>query len=318
MAFKTISERFIKSLSVPEYRTIIAGILFLICTQALHSIGVQENSAFKNKAWNHNVQKPCIYAPEDSAIFAELIEKALEFNWYSLGKSDVIEKVATHFLGFPYKAGTLEHDGKETLIINLREFDCTTFIEHVMALSLNIMNKEVTFEDYCQQLKKIRYRGGIIDGYPSRLHYFSDWLHDNEKKDLIKIIHIPGHSVILEKQINFMSTHPGNYNKLGNADFLKEIKTQEEEIIQRTFTYIPQEKISVATSEIRSGDLIAITTNIAGLDIMHTGLSIRINNQMHLIHASSRSNKVIISGDNLHDEVNKNKLMSGIMVARIK
>ena len=37
-------------------------------------------------------------------------------------------------------------------------------------------------------ITRIRYRGGRLAGYPSRLHYFTDWLLDNERRGLIEII----------------------------------------------------------------------------------------------------------------------------------
>ena len=297
----------------------ITVLIFLLLTQNLQAIKSEENAVNRHAQDRFNSFSNCIYKTEDSIIFTQLITKALESEWQSLSLQQVIEKVATHFLDYPYKAATLEHDGPETLIINMREFDCTTFIENVIALSQNINNQKFSFREYCDQLKTIRYRGGIIDRYPSRLHYFSDWLYDNDKKGLVEVMDISNHSVPLTGKINFMSTHTDSYNKLErNPDIINEIKTQEAAINERNINYIPQEKINLATSGIKSGDLIAITTEIDGLDIMHTGFSIKINGELHLIHASSESETVIISDKSLHDKVNDNKLMTGIVVARVK
>jgi len=38
------------------------------------------------------------------------------------------------------------------------------------------------------QLQLVRYRGGIIDGYPSRLHYTTDYWYDNERKGVLKVV----------------------------------------------------------------------------------------------------------------------------------
>ena len=43
--------------------------------------------------------------------------------------------LASCFIGFPYKAGTLEQEN-EPLVVNLSEFDCVTFVETVLALKL--------------------------------------------------------------------------------------------------------------------------------------------------------------------------------------
>ena len=47
--------------------------------------------------------------------------------------------VLSNGLGFvdtPYKAGTLEVDDTEDLIINCDEVDCTTFVEYALAMAL--------------------------------------------------------------------------------------------------------------------------------------------------------------------------------------
>lgn len=305
-------------ISFSGYWITITAVVLLLSTQNLEAIKYEEDAFNRDSQDRCNSLSDYIYKTEDSIIFTQLIKKALESDWQSLSIQEVIEKVATHFLAYPYKAGTLEHDGKEALIINLREFDCTTFIENVIALSQNIRNQKFSFREYCDQLKNLRYRNGIIDHYPSRLHYFSDWLYDNEKKGLVKVINFPELSMPMTKKINFMSAHTGSYDKLIYPDFVDEIKIQEKAIDNRIFRYIPQEKIKPASFGIKSGDLIAITTVIDGLDIMHTGFSIKINGELHLIHASSVSEKIIISDKCLHDKINENRLMSGIVVAQVE
>ncbi len=320
----TANKHFLKyfhlvSISFSRNWITITVLIFLMSSQNLQAVKFEEDALISYIPGNYSAYSNCIYTTEDSVIFTQLMKKALESDWQTLTLQEVIEKIATHFLDYPYKAGTLEHDGQETLIINLREFDCTTFIENVIVLSQNISNQKFSFQEYCDQLKMIRYRGGIIDRYPSRLHYFSDWLYDNEKKDLVKVVDFSEHSVPLGKEINFMSTHTDSYDKLNrNQYFADEIKTWEAAINNRIFNYIPQEEINRAASGIQSGDLIAITTGIDGLDIMHTGFSIIINGELHLIHASSDAKKVIISDKSLHDKINDNKLMSGIVVALVK
>jgi len=39
------------------------------------------------------------------------------------------------FPGAPYQTGTLEMPGREKLVVNLHAFDCTTFVETVLALA---------------------------------------------------------------------------------------------------------------------------------------------------------------------------------------
>ena len=44
-------------------------------------------------------------------------------------------EIGKFFLGTPYVAGTLETKGAEHLVVNLREYDCVTFVENVVALA---------------------------------------------------------------------------------------------------------------------------------------------------------------------------------------
>ncbi|WP_373397222.1 N-acetylmuramoyl-L-alanine amidase-like domain-containing protein [Algoriphagus halophilus] len=69
--------------------------------------------------------------------------------------------------------------------------------------------------------------------------------------------------------------------------------------------------------EIQSGDLIAITTSMSNLDVVHTGFAIEKNGRIHLLHASSKNQEVEISEKPLSDYLAGNKSQSGIMVARL-
>ena len=87
---------------------------------------------------------------------------------------------ALSFLDVPYVANTLEMDGEEELVINCDEVDCTTFVEYVMALAKTPeqANGDISETAFAENLTKIRYRNGKIDGYTSRLHYVSDWINN--------------------------------------------------------------------------------------------------------------------------------------------
>ena len=82
---------------------------------------------------------------------------------------EILVKTAKYFLETPYLAHTLETE-PETLTINLREFDCTTFAESCLAISKCIKNEKTNFESFCTELKNIRnYKGNVFD-YISRFH----------------------------------------------------------------------------------------------------------------------------------------------------
>lgn len=120
------------------------------------------------------------------------------------------------FLGTPYVAQTLEAGSKEHLIINTRQLDCTTFVETILALTTCHRYNQTTFRDFCRHLRRIRYRGGEIKDYTSRLHYFTWWGEDNERMGFVKNISRDGFPFTAQQtiNINYMSTHPTTYKQL--------------------------------------------------------------------------------------------------------
>lgn len=255
-----------------------------------------------------------LYLEEDK----EIIEKAITT---LSGEKDsdisaLMVKVGTYFLGTPYVAHTLE-TGEEQLVINLREMDCTTFAEYCLALSLTLRNSAPSFEHFAAELEKIRYRFGTVEGYSSRLHYFCDWIYQNEQKGLVKdlsreIAHSP-----LTKKIDFMSTHPDSYGQLKeNPALVKVIALQEEEISKREMYYIPKSMLAEVEGKLREGDLVGITTGVEGLAISHVGILMEKSGRIHLLHASSAAGKVLISDTSLEAYLVNSKSATGIMVVR--
>lgn len=226
-------------------------------------------------------------------------------------------KVGTFFKETPYVASTLEiNPEKEKLVINLREMDCTTFAENCLAISRTIKSNKPTFEKFTAELQEIRYRNGKIDGYPSRLHYFSDWIYNNAQKKLVKRVSKEIADIPYPLHVNFMSTHPGSYIQLKDSTLIPIIAKQELEISSRTMYYIPKDRISEFEDKLMDGDIAGITTNINGMDIMHVVLLVRQGEHIHLLHASSSAGKVILSDETLEEYLNSSKRATGIMVAR--
>jgi Protein of unknown function (DUF1460) len=231
--------------------------------------------------------------------------------------NEVIIEIAQSFLGVDYAANTLEAPGKEQLLINLQTLDCVTFYENSLVLARCIKKNTMTFEDYKNELQFVRYRGGILDKYPSRLHYTSDYFFDNEKKSVLKNVTKEIGGVVYKKKINFMSAHIDSYLQLReNPEFVKMIAAQEAEMNKRTMYHIPKSKVKKTASQINNGDIIGITTTIEGLDCTHTGIAVWQNKELHMIHAPIPGSKVQITEASLWEYLIKIKKDAGIMVAR--
>jgi len=232
---------------------------------------------------------------------------------------DIIVEIGKSFIGTDYEAFAIEKDGEEQLVINLTGLDCTTFLENALVFSRLIKKGKTTFEDYQSELSYIRYRNGIINRYPSRLHYFSDWIYDNVEKEIVEDITKEIGGEPINFNLNFMSTHPQFYKQLKEKpDFIPFIEKQEKEIACRSYYYIPKEKVLSVEDKILNGDLIAFTTSKEGLDIGHVGIAIKMEDgRIHLLHAPVPGSKVQISENHLSGYINKLKNDTGIIVLRV-
>lgn len=259
-----------------------------------------------------------IYSESDVEICNAKFELAIDKNLIKKSIGDVIVEIGKSFIGTDYLAHGLEKDGDEQLVINLTGLDCTTFLENSLVLARCIKTGKTSFEDYLNELQLIRYRDGIIDKYPSRLHYFSDWIYDNEKKGIVEDMTKDIGGKKIKFNLNYMSTHPENYKHLiENPDFIPAIKKQEKEISCREYYFIPKAELKSKEDQIRNGDIIAITTTVEGLDIGHTGIAIKMDDgRIHLLHAPSKNTKVQITVEPLSDYLMRYKRHSGVIVLR--
>ncbi len=225
--------------------------------------------------------------------------------------------VGKTFLGTPYVAKTLEIGETESLVINLQGLDCTTFVENVLAFSLLTKEDNSTFDDFIKVLEKIRYKNGVLNGYPSRLHYFSEWITNNNKKGLVTNITGEIGGTISTKKINFMSTHHELYPYLkNNNDNLEKIKASENYLNNQEICILPKNDIEANEHLIKSGDIIALTTSIKGLDITHTGIAtLEKDGRIHLLHAST-TGTVKVSKKSLVEYLKGIKNNTGIIVVR--
>jgi hypothetical protein len=259
-----------------------------------------------------------VFSEKDVEVCNSKFQFAVEKNLTEKSIGDVIVEIGKSFIGTDYLAHGLEKDGDEQLVINFSGLDCTTFLENSLVLARCIKKGKTSFEDYQKELQFIRYRNGVIDEYPSRLHYFSDWIYDNVKKGIVDDVteEIGGKKIIFK--VNFMSTHPESYKHLKeNSEFIPIIKKQEKQIGCREYYFIPKEDLNSKEEFIQNGDLLAVTTTVEGLDIGHIGIAVKMDNgKIHLLHAPTENTEVQITEQPLSDYLMKFKRHSGVIVLR--
>ena len=262
-----------------------------------------------------NKQDELVMQPRDKEIVEGILKKLQHDQKLESGL--LMIKVGELLLETPYVANTLEVGGNEKMVINLRELDCTTFAENCLAFVRTVHHDNPTFQTFVDELRAIRYRDGILSEYPSRLHYFSDWIFNNDKKKTVKNISNEFGNIAFENRVNFMSNHPEDYPVLKKRpDFVQEIALQEKEISNRKKQFIPKSKFKEFESLLHDGDILGLTTSIPGMDISHVVIAIHQAGRIHLLHASLKYKKVMISTETVEQYLNMYKSTTGVMIAR--
>ncbi|MEP7234007.1 MAG: N-acetylmuramoyl-L-alanine amidase-like domain-containing protein [Ignavibacteriota bacterium] len=259
----------------------------------------------------------------EDANLDTLVKVMKEEHFEKLPIGERIVAVGKLLLERPYLDKSLEATTDESITVcNFLGFDCVTFFETSWALAETIRGQHPSMYVYTNILTNHRYRGGDRNGYQSRLHYTSDYFYDNANRENLKeMTKLVGgkYAKLEEKPINFMSSHPNLYPQL-QSDARMVVKIDSIKQMMRArggFSYIPKANIETIEKGIHTGDLIGITTSIAGIDCSHTGIALKAKDgRVHFMHASSAMHKVIISPMPLADYLAGNSKQTGIMVFR--
>lgn len=252
----------------------------------------------------------------DQEIFREAIAFARAEALSGRPLGDIMLSVGRFFLASPYVAHTLEEPGEEHLVINLRGFDCLTFVENTLAISRCIRSQKVDFNDFRKQLTLIRYRSGKLNGYASRLHYFTDWIADNAAKGVVRNITPDLGGTRYTKTINFMTTHRSSYAQLTADSLVQEIAAAERRLSDHPLQYVSRKAVKGILDKLQSGDIIGTTTSMEGMDVSHTGMVIVDNGVRRFLHASLSGKQVMIATGSLADYIDAVPRHTGIVVAR--
>lgn len=233
-----------------------------------------------------------------------------------------VEDVAVRFLGVPYVAGVLESEGEERLIVDAARLDCTTFVELSVAEWLASKSDNLSFEQHVQAL---RYRDGVVDGYLSRLHYFTDWMAENAKRGVWQEL-VPASAdahlwVTDTLSLGFMSSHPQSYPYLKAhswaVDSMRALESRyaswQVSYIDKSFLNLPPEQLPI-----RDGDILALVTTVDGLDVTHLGFAVWKEDVLHLMHASMSHGRVVVDERSLYDYLLTRKSCPGVRVVRLK
>ncbi len=236
-----------------------------------------------------------------------------------------IARLGESFVGARYTPGTLEVPGSERVVINLQEFDCVTLVENLLAMARFVRedgigalaDRSAAERRYAGYIEELRYRDGRASGYSSRLHYFSEWLADNARRGRIELLTERLGGVPRTEPLSFMTSHPHSYRQMADPGVAREILAVETRLNAGPPRWaIPEDRIGSLEGRIEDGDIIAATSTLPGLDVAHTGIAVRKDGSLYLLHAPLVGRFVEISEVPLAERIQGIRTQDGIMVAR--
>jgi hypothetical protein len=256
--------------------------------------------------------------------FNRLVAQAKSGDWKSLPIGERTATVGQALLGTRYKSFTLEIDNRiESPSVNFNGLDCWTFFETSLAFArmLNEPETNWTPETLLRYIETDRYRSGVCTGeYLSRLHYLEDWLYDNDKRGLVEDLtsKLGGSSV--PHSAREMTQGWRHYRYLAaNKSLLGPLAQMEHRVSSRSLYQIPKSRVAKIESKLQSGDIIGIVSRDRGgmYSTSHVGLTLRTNDGLHFMHASSPGNygKVVVDS-RISQYLYRYRGDSGILVAR--
>jgi hypothetical protein len=268
--------------------------------------------------------------PGTRARFAAVMDSARALGLTGAPIGVVMQRVGTLFRGAPYLTGSLDAPALadttgtvgEPLVVRLDGFDCVTFVETMLAMARGLARGDASYDGFRARLAEVRYRGGGPPGYCGRLHYFSEWVADNDRRRLVEDLTLTLGGEPVSAAPTFMGTHRDAYARLaptratGDSLFAC-VRAIEDTLAAREHAVyaVMQDDLRAVYDRLRPGDIIGLVTSIDGLDVAHTGLAYRhADGGIGLLHAST-SGGVKVSPD-LHRYVANIGHQVGILVAR--
>ncbi|MGL4631730.1 MAG: N-acetylmuramoyl-L-alanine amidase-like domain-containing protein, partial [Leadbetterella sp.] len=150
----------------------------------------------------------------------------------------------------------------------------------------------------------------------SRHHYFAEWARNAEKlgyaTDITKT-----KGELLPKTLNFMSRNRKYYEAFKTDTWVwSQVQKMEEGLKDIKIMHIPRSQFIVNQKLIQTGDILAFTSTVDGLDVNHEGIAYWEGDKLKLLNASSEKKKVIISSETILEYLNRVHKHAGVMILR--
>jgi hypothetical protein len=209
--------------------------------------------------------------------------------------------------------------GAETLDANVDAFECVSFIESTLAVARCAWESEPTASCFVRELEATRYRSGHMGDYASRLHYFVDWIGDNESRGrLVNMTAALGGEPVRKDffYITERVLERADVQEDDLASLTREMQTTEARLSATTHAVLTRQSAPPVLSELEDGDLVAIVRERPGLLVNHAGFVYWANGTPRLLHASSYHGRVVITVEDLTNYLLRRPERRGVIVAR--
>ncbi len=209
--------------------------------------------------------------------------------------------------------------GEETLRVNLDAFECVTFIESAMAVARCAWGKDATERCFRTELEASRYRDGEMGDYSSRLHYFVDWIADNESRGRLDNLTAAIGGTNTQKDFFHISRRVLPKAALPEAFRLAlttEVVATEAALSEKLHPVLERDAAPSALRGLTDGDIVAIVRERSGLLVHHAGFIYWAEGRPRLLHASSFHQRVVITVEDVAEYLLRRPERRGAIVAR--
>jgi len=207
----------------------------------------------------------------------------------------------------------------EKLRVELSRFECVTFIESSLAVARCGFRGEPTVACFEREIVASRYRGGAISDYASRLHYFDDWIDDNEaRKRLKNLTPELGGEPLTRSYFHITSRvlPRSDVSKDALAVLTREVAATESRLSRVSHLVLSRDRAPQILDQLEDGDLVAFVRDRSGLLIHHAGFIYRVRGKPRLLHASSYHQRVVLTSDDVASYLLRRPERRGVLVAR--
>lgn len=216
--------------------------------------------------------------------------------------------IAESFLQRPYKAFALSTENPEKLVVDFTGFDCVTFLENVISLYISQGKDEL----FLHSLRNLRYANADTISYESRNHYFTSAVKKLKQQQFLTEISTQ-ESRAVKKNFSLLSQFLSGKGKKIDVETIRQTELQ---LSRDSLQYIPSQAVAKVKKQFQSGDLVVFVSKKNNLDCQHVGFLNLVRGEIHILHASQESKKVIVSDKSLVDYLKTHPNFLGIQVFR--